>query len=58
MKPLDAVILEINGMICILPGAFLKTNEPDVFETNYRTLCEYNDFEPTSSELGYFDGKE
>ena len=35
MKPLDAVILEINGMICILPGAFLKTNEPDVYKNNY-----------------------
>lgn len=56
IKKLDLAILIIEGKACFHPALIEEHEKQDVFE-RYRNLCEYNNHDPASSEIGDMDAK-
>ena len=57
IKPLDLALMIIDGKASFHPAFVVKHDSVDVFE-NYQALCEANEHDVSSSELGDYDKKE
>lgn len=55
-KPIDMAIDIIEGRATFHPSLLKEDSAPDLWET-YKNLCAYNDHEPASSEIAYFERK-
>ena len=54
IKPLDLALMIIDGKASFHPALTVDHEKVDAFE-NYRALCEANEHDVSSSELGDYD---